>query len=310
MAQRRRAARLRIVSVVPAATEIVTALGAADWLVAVSHECVLPSGIERPPRVTASTHPLPETAGAINAQVSALSGTDTPLFSLLAAEIAELRPDVIITQGLCSVCAVSEADVRALVDRMHPQPTVISISASTLDGVFNDITAIATALDLRTDGERLLSTLRARMKRVHVVLSESRAPRPRVAVLEWTDPLFAAGHWVPEMLHRAGGIDVLAVSGQHSREVAREMLVDAAPAIVLIAPCGYDLDRATREGRALVDDDPWLARRTVWALDACGLVSQPGPRLIDGIETMAAILHPALFEQPAISRAVPLAING
>jgi iron complex transport system substrate-binding protein len=292
--------------VVPAATEIVTALGAVDSLVGVSHECALAAGLAPRPRVTASALARSETPGEINAQVAAMSGNGTPLFRLLSAEIAALRPDVIITQGLCHVCAVSEEDVRALASRLAPTPRVVSISGSTLDDVFNDIGTVATALDLHGEADRLLASLRARMKRVHEVLSAARAPRPRTAVLEWTDPPFAAGHWVPEMVYRAGGTDVLAVAGQHSRAVSWKALTQASPAVVLIAPCGYGIDRAAREGRHLIDRSPWLQRRTVWALDACDLVSQPGPRLVDGIETMAAILHPDLFETPPVSRAVPL----
>ena len=294
---------------VPAATEIVTALGAADSLVGVSHECVLAPGLTPRPRVTASALAMSEVAGEIDAQVSAMWGNGTPLFTLLSAEIAALRPDVIITQGLCNVCAVSEKDVRALAASLAPAPCIVSISGSTLGDVFRDIGTIAAALDVRTDAERVVSSLRARMNRVHAVLSAARAPRPRVAVLEWTDPPFAAGHWVPEMVYRAGGADVLGVSGQHSREITWDMLTDASPAIVLIAPCGYDVDRSVREGRQLIDRDPWMERRAVWALDAGGLVSQPGPRLVDGIETMAAIFNPGLFEVPSTSRAVPLVIS-
>jgi len=292
--------------VVPAATEIVTALGAADSLVGVSHECVLAPGLAPRPRVTASALGMSEAPDEINAQVAAMSREGTPLFTLLAAEIAALQPDVIITQGLCDVCAVSEQDVRALASRLATPPRVVSIAGSTLDDVFNDIRTIASTLDLHADAERLIASLRARMKRVHEVLSAARAPRPRVAVLEWTDPPFAAGHWVPEMVYRAGGTDVLAVAGQHSRQVSWDSLADASPAIVLIAPCGYRVDRASREGRHLIDRDPWLEGRTVWALDARDLVSQPGPRLVDGIETMAAIFNPDLFDSPAASSAVQL----
>jgi iron complex transport system substrate-binding protein len=292
--------------VVPAATEIVAALGAADSLVGVSHECVLGAGAVQTPRVTSSAIGLTEAPGEINAQVTATSRSGTPLFTLHAAEIEALRPDVIITQGLCSVCAVSDVDVRALAARLTPAPRVLSISASTLDGVFDDIATIAAALDRRAEGERLVASLRARMKAVHVVLSTARAPRLRVAVLEWTDPPFAAGHWVPEMVYRAGGADVLAVSGQHSREITWDALAEASPAVVLIAPCGYDIARSVCEGRPLVDRDPWMQRQMVWALDATGLVSQPGPRLVDGIETMAAIFNPGLFSAPPPSHAVPL----
>ena len=306
MPQRRRAAHLRIVSVVPAATEIITALGAADRLVGVSHACVLADGLPSRPRVTESALATANDAASIHAGVSDMARSDAPLFRLLADEIAALRPDVIVTQGLCAVCAVSEADVRALAARLAPRPRVVSISGSTLDEVFTDIAAVATALELRADADRLLTTLRTRMRGVHHVLSASRAPRPRVAVLEWTDPPFAAGHWVPEMVFRAGGEDVLAVSGQHSREVTWDAVTDAAPAIVAIAPCGYDLASSAREARWLAERDAWLQQRAVWALDAGRLVSQPGPGLIDGIETLAAIFHPGLFEPPPASRAIAL----
>ena len=306
MPQRRRAAHLRVVSVVPAATEIIAALGAADRLVGVSHECVLADSHKDKPRVTRSALPADGDAAAIHAGVSEIARDGGPMFELLADEIAALQPDVIVTQGLCTVCAVSEADVRALAARLLPTPRIVSISGSTLDGVFNDITAVATALELRADAERLLTTLRTRMRSVHHVLAASRAPRPRVAVLEWTDPPFAAGHWVPEMVYRAGGEDVLAVAGQHSREVTWETLSYAAPAIVMIAPCGYDLASSAREGRRLADRDPWLQQRAVWAVDARGMISQPGPGLVDGIETMAAIFHPGLFEAPPAAHAVAL----
>jgi iron complex transport system substrate-binding protein len=202
---------------------------------------------------------------------------------------------------------VSEQDVRALGARLKPTPRIVSVSGSTLDGVFADIATVAEALGVGGDAERLLSALRARMKRIHVALAAARAPRPTVAVLEWTDPVFAAGHWVPEMIHRAGGSDVLAVPGQSSREVTWETLADASPDLILVAPCGYDLDRAVLEARELVERRPGRVSRAVWALDARQLVSQPGPGLVTGIETMAAILHGGLFGAPLASRAVRVA---
>jgi iron complex transport system substrate-binding protein len=249
MPQRRRAGRPRIVSTVPAATEIVAALGAADLLVGVSHECTLGEGLEPRPRVTASSLGVQAGPAEIHARVGAQSSAGAALFTLDGTVIERLEPDVIITQGLCAVCAVDERDVRTLASRIAPSPRVVALSASTLEGVFNDVAAVASALGLATDGDRLLASLRARMKRVHGVLSASRAPRPRVAVLEWTDPPFAAGHWVPEMVHRAGGADVLAVAGQHSREITWDALTDASPAIILVAPCGYDIAPVSSRNR-------------------------------------------------------------
>ena len=299
---------LRVVSLLPAATEIVAALGAGEWLVGISHQCRVPDGLREPPRVTSGSVDGTLSAAGIHARVAGLVSAQEGFFALNGSMIAELHPDVILTQALCAVCAVSEPDVRALASTLSPSPGVVTLGATTLEGVFTDIMAVAEAIALAPDGERLVASMRTRMRRVHNILSSSRAPRPRVAVIEWTDPPFAAGHWVPEMVHRAGGADVLAVTGQHSREVTWEMVADAAPGVVVVAPCGYDVARAAEEGRALIAGDDWFGRRSVWAVDAARLVSQPGPGLVDGIETLAAIFNPGLFPVPPPARAVPLAI--
>lgn len=292
----------------PAATEIVIALGAADALVGVSHQCTLPPEMGPVPVVTTGAVDGAQHPADINADVARLSGTGASLFGLLGDGIASLQPDVILTQALCDVCAVREDDVRALANTLSPSPTVITIGAATFDGIFNDVTVVAGALGRADAAERLLAALRGRVRRVHDTLSASRAPRPRVAVIEWTDPPFAAGHWVPEMVWRAGGLDVLAVAGQHSRAITWESVISAAPEVILIAPCGYDVVRSAEEGRALVSGNAWAQRRSVWALDATNLVSQAGPRLVDGIETMAAIFNPALFPAPPSSHAVALSL--
>ena len=308
MPGRSRAQRLRVVSVLPAATEIAAALGAGDSLVGVSHQCRMPDGLPELPRVTSGSVDGTLPAAGIHARVASLVGSHEGLFALNREAIAELHPDVILTQGLCEVCAVSEQDVRALASTLSPSPSVVTLGATTLEGVFTDIVTVAEAIGLGPEGERLVESLRMRMRRVHDILSSSRAPRPRVAVIEWTDPPFAAGHWVPEMVRRAGGADVLAVAGQHSREVTWEMVADAAPEVVVVAPCGYDVERAAEEGRALIARDDWFQRRTLWAVDAARTVSQPGPGLVDGIEVLAAIFNPGLFPILSSTRAIPLSI--
>ena len=275
-------------------------------LVGISHQCRLPDGEGELPRVTSGSIAGGMSALDTHERVTVLAQAEQSLFALDAAAIAALHPDVILTQALCDVCAVSASDVRALASTLSPSPSVVTLGATTLDGVFNDITTVAQALGLESECDRLLTSLRTRMRRVHNILAASRAPRPRVAVIEWTDPPFAAGHWVPDMVRRAGGADVLAVPGQHSREVTWEMVTDAAPGVVVIAPCGYDIERAAGEARVLVDGSDWFERRTVWAVDAAGLVSQPGPRLVEGIEVLAAIFNPGLFPVPPTSCAVPL----
>ena len=295
-------------SALPAATEIVLALGAEDSLVGISHQCRLCEEAAALPMVTRGNVDETLPAVRIHEHVAGFVESGRSLFALHADVIESLHPDVILTQALCDVCAVSEQDVRALASRLSPSPRVVTLNATTLDGVLDDIAAVGEALGLHGECDRLLASLRARMRRVHNTLAASHAPRPRVAVIEWTDPPFAAGHWVPEMVRRAGGADILAVPGQHSREVTWDMVADAAPAVVVLAPCGYDVERAASEGRALLGTHGWFQRRTVWALDAAGLVSQPGPRLVDGIETLAAIFNPGLFPPPRTARAIPLAI--
>jgi iron complex transport system substrate-binding protein len=288
---------MRTVSLLPAGTEIVAALGALEHLVGVTHECDFPAVVGSRARVTASAVDPVGDAAAVDARVSELAGAGTPLFRILEQTVAALRPELILTQALCDVCAVSETDVRALAGRLHPAPRVVTLSATTLDGVFADVRRVAEALGVADEGEELLDGLRARLRQVHETLKGARAPRPRAAVIEWTEPLYAAGHWVPEMIHRAGGIDALARPGEHSRPVSLDAVREADPEVVVIAPCGYGVARAAQEARRVLAGERWLwARgRRAWAMDANGLVSRPGPRLVDGVETLARIFNPGLF---------------
>ena len=293
---------MRIVSLLPAATEIVAFLGASDHLVGVTHECDYPDVVGSRARVTRSA--LPRTSGpldpaAIDAAVRALSGKGHALFTLDEARIRALHPDVLLTQALCDVCAVRETDVRALASRLEPAPRIVTLGGTTLDGIYADIQAVADAVGAQGDAEELLAGLRDRVKHVHDTLKTAKAPRPRAAVIEWTSPVYAAGHWGPEQVRRAGGIDVLGIVGQHSAPVPMDVLATAAPEFIFVAPCGYALAAATAEAERLIGEHSWswLSGRQVWALDANGLVSRPGPRVVDGIETMARVMNPMIFSQ-------------
>lgn len=299
---------MRVVSLLPSATEIVAALGALDQLVGVTHACDYPPPVAALPRLT-STHVSAAAAPAvIDRDVRAAVERGAPLYDVDETLLASLRPDVIVTQALCDVCAVRETDVRAIAQRMAPSPTIVTLSGTSIDGIIADIERVASALGMPDEAEELVPGMRARLRSVHERLRDARAPRPRVAVLEWTDPLFAGGHWVPEMVHRAGGVDTLATAGQHSRMVTRDDVAAAAPDVILFAPCGYDLASATREASSLLASDSWTwaHERAVWALDANSLTSRPGPRVIDGVETIAAVLHPSLFGSAASDRALRL----
>ncbi|MFL5578238.1 MAG: ABC transporter substrate-binding protein [Gemmatimonadaceae bacterium] len=305
---------MRVLSLLPAATEIVASLGALDGLVGVTHECDWPPAVRSLPRVTASALDAgagsAAGAGEVDARVRELSAAGAALFVLDEALLARLRPDVILTQALCDVCAVSETDVRAVAARLAPAPRVVTLSATTLDGVLDgDVARVAEAIGRADAGAALAEELRGRMRRVHETLRAARAPRPRVAVIEWTDPVYAAGHWVPEMVRRAGGVDVLASAGEHSTTRAVEAVASAGPDLLLFAPCGYDAPRAADEARRTLarPEWRWAASRPAWAVDANAYVSRPGPRLVEGVELFARVMHPGLFGEPEEACAVRVA---
>ncbi|HEY0778594.1 MAG TPA: ABC transporter substrate-binding protein [Gemmatirosa sp.] len=303
---------MRIISLLPAATEICAALGALDHLAGVTHECDFPPEAAHLPRVTGSAVPTHAPPAEVDAAVRAAAAAGAPVFTLDEAAIADLRPDVLLTQALCDVCAISADDVCAVAARMGAAgtpPVVVTLGGTTLGGVCDDVRRVADALGRPAAGEALVSALTARLAAVHEALRAARAPRSRVAVVEWTDPVFLAGHWGPEMVRRAGGMDVLGTAGAHSTTVPVAALAAADPEVVVVAPCGYDLPRAAEGARALVGRPgwEWLAGRAVWAVDANAFVSRPGPRLVDGVELFARVFHPALFGAPDGARAARIA---
>jgi iron complex transport system substrate-binding protein len=296
----RHAPSSRVVSLLPAGTEIVAALGAFDALVGVTHECDYPAAVSTLPRVTASAVDRDAGSAEIDAAVRGLAADALPVFAIDAGLLAQLAPTLILTQTLCEVCAVSEGDVRALAEVLSPAPCVLPLVGTTMSGVWDDIRAVGDALGRRAEAEALLQSIAERLRRVHETLKAARAPRPRVAVIEWLDPVYAAGHWMPEVVRRAGGIDVLAEPGAHSVVVPVERVRAADPEVILFAPCGFDVERAERGARALLETEAWSwARgRETWALDGNALTSRPGPRLADAVEVIAAIVAPEVFEAP------------
>lgn len=288
---------MRTVSLLPAATEIMAFLGATEHLVGITHECDFPPVVNSRARVTHSALPPHRDAAETDAAVRTQSENGLALFTLDEKKITALHPDLLLTQALCEVCAVRESDVRALAARLQPAPRVVTLGGTSIDGIFADIVAVAEALGVPDEAEELIAGLRDRLNRVHHTLKTERAPRPRVALIEWTEPVFMAGHWGPEQIHRAGGRDVVGTAGAHSVALPLHDVSAAEPEIVLIAPCGYSLAAAKAEAHRLLDhaDWKWLAKCQVWAMDANGLVSRPGPRVVEGVETMARIFNPTLF---------------
>jgi len=300
---------VRVVSFLPSATEIVAALGQLDAIVGISHECDYPPGVQSRDVVTSSSIDSAALPGEIDVQVRDFVDTGRALYDVREDRVRALAPDVMLTQVVCDVCAVSEDDVRAVAARLAPRPEVVTLGATTLDGIFDDIQRVAEALGVSVRGVELVERARSRMRAVHEHLKAASAPRPRVAVIEWTDPIFAAGHWVPEMVRRAGGIDALAQPGEHSTTRTLVEVRDANPDVILVAPCGFDLERAAADAGHLLANADWAwARETqVWALDANSFLSRPGPRVVDGIELLARVLHSTLFGAPSPSAARRLA---
>ncbi|MEO7995807.1 MAG: ABC transporter substrate-binding protein [Gemmatimonadaceae bacterium] len=288
---------MRTVSLLPAATEIMAFLGATEHLVGITHECDFPSVINSRARVTKSALPDSHDPAGIDAAVREHAQSGLALFTLDEKKIMALHPDLLLTQALCEVCAVRESDVRALAARLQPPANVVTLGGTTIDGILTDIANVANALGIPDEAEELIAGLQDRLKRIHLTLKAERAPRPRVALIEWTEPVYMAGHWGPEQINKAGGRDVVGTAGAHSVSLPISRVIEAEPEIVLIAPCGYTLASAKAEALRLLahPDWAWLAGRQVWALDATGLVSRPGPRVVEGVEAMARIFNPTLF---------------
>jgi iron complex transport system substrate-binding protein len=280
---------MRLVSLVPAATEMVHALGAADQLVAVTHDDDFPSRVRSLPRVTRSTVPGGAGAREIDTLVREAGARGESTFHLDEVALREARPDVILGQTLCAVCAVTLDRIPAALDRA---PRVVPLDASSLDGMFADLQRVAAALGLTTLADRVIRELRARLDATAARVAGR--SRPRVACLEWLDPLFNAGHWVPEQVRIAGGIDVLGEPGARSREIRWDDVRAAHPEIVIAMPCGWDAERAAREAERLGE----IPGARVIGVDGAAYFSRPGPRLVDGVELLASILHPDRVAPP------------
>jgi iron complex transport system substrate-binding protein len=284
----------------PSATEIVCAIGMADALVGVSHECDYPGDVVRGlPKLTRSAIPAGLSSAEIDAEVSARLERGESLYLLEEELLGALRPDLIITQELCDVCAVAFGDVCRVSTRLPGDPRVISLAPPTLDAIFEDVLTVSSALGIPERGQALAATLRARVAQVANRIAAHGVPRPRVYAMEWLDPPFAAGHWVPEMIAVAGGEEVLGRAGQPSFRVTWETVIAARPEVVLLIPCGYDAETVQREWDALPKPPGWhtisaASNGRVHALDANSYCSRPSPRVVDGIEQLARLFHPGL----------------
>ena len=286
---------MRIVSLLPSATEIVYALGLGDQLVGVTHECDYPPEARRVRVVSGSALPPAATPAEVDRLVSASVGDGDPIYRLDREAIRELRPDLVLSQDLCAVCAVPSGHVNEALEVLGCRAEVVSLDPSSLREVLDCVHQVAAAAGVGERADAIVASLERRLDAVRAAVAG--LPRPRVFALEWSDPPFNGGHWVPEMIDVAGGVPVLANAGAASARVPWEDIAAAEPDVVVFMPCGYDLPAAEAEARRSLLGRAELSGRLI-AVHANAYFSRPGPRLVDGVEVLAAALHPGAVPAP------------
>ncbi len=293
---------MRIASLLPSATEIAHFVGAGDTLVGVTHECDYPPGVENLPRLTGTSidqHSM--TSAEIDAAVGERLTDSDSIYSLDAKLLEELNPDLILTQGLCDVCAVSSNVVEQATAALPNTPRVLSMNPTTLNEVLGVTVEVGDAVGRGGEARAKVDALRERLARVEEE-AVAGLSRPRVGCIEWLDPPFSAGHWVPEMVRLAGGEELFARAGKPSKRLFWKEVFGAAPEVLVLMPCGFDAVRAGGEARVLPgipgwEDLPAVENGRVWAVDANSYYSRPAPRLVEGVEILARILHPEVFPE-------------
>ena len=293
---------MRIVSLLPSATEIICAIGLEDELVGVTHECDYPRTVLNLPKVTRTLIPTEATSAEIDALVRERMSGKSSLYSLDMDALEALNPDLIVTQALCDVCAVAEEEVRDAACRLSSLPGVLNLEPETLDQVFAAIHQVGVVTEREARAEELLARLRERTARV-VERSAAASHRPRVALLEWLDPPFSTGHWNPELVRLAGGVDGLGREGAKSITLQWRQVIEWRPEVVLISCCGFTAERTLEEVGVLRTVPGWselpaVRDRRVFVTDGASYFSRPGPRLVDSLELLGHVIHPNLNPLP------------
>ncbi len=292
---------MRICSLVPGATEVVAALGLEDHLIGISHECDFPPSLAHVPvMVRARVESRSLSSAQIDAQVGTLLSTGEGLYELDESRLLAAKPELLIAQDLCDVCAITPTQLAQVLRELSPPPRMITLNPRRLDDILRDIASLGIALDKEAAGLQFAARLRGRLDAVRQAVSAESA-QPRVACLEWLAPLYTAGHWVPDMVETAGGIDVLAKAGAASHTIDWDALAASAPDVIVLMPCGFTIQRTRTELATMTDHPQWkhlpaVRRGEVYLVDALSYFSRPGPRLIDGVEQLAAIFHPACYD--------------
>ncbi len=300
-------APLRIASLLAGSTEMLYALGLGGQVVAVSHECDYPPGIADKPRVTRTRVDDRRTSGEIDAQVRAATAQGAGLYEIDADGLRALRPDLIVTQAQCDVCAVRFEDVVSLT-RMAPELSdakIVALNPNRLVDIFGDIVRVARAAGVEEAGHQLAASLRERVDAIRAKVEDlPSAKRPRVVCLEWTEPPMVAANWMPDVLEAAGGRCGLTQAGQHSRYADWVEIVEFDPEVIVVMPCGLKLERAVEESRGLAKRAGWeglraVRDRRVFAVDGNAYFNRSGPRIVDSVEMLGGIVHPGLFPDHA-----------
>jgi iron complex transport system substrate-binding protein len=292
----------RIVSLLPAATEIACALGLMDQVVGVSHECDFPKEADKRPRVThCPLHNAGLTSREVDEWVRGALRENGAIYTIDESLLRKLRPDVILTQKLCDVCAVGYGTVARLAKTLRGPPQVVNLEPSNLNDIFEDLRRVAKVCGVPDRADRLIASLSERVetvrRRANTILH-----RPHCFLMEWVDPPFCSGHWGPELVEIAGGYDLLGRKHQPSVQVDWQQVLDARPEVIVLALCGYGIDRARRDYEILrqfsgFNSLPVAQSGEIYAVDASAYFARPGPRIVDSLEILAGILHPAEFPE-------------
>lgn len=284
---------MQICSFLPSATEILYALDLGEWIAGVTFECDYPSQARQKPIVvnTVLNHGL--SPDEIDRDVTQYASHGDSLYVVNTELLRRIKPELIVTQELCDVCAVSTSHLQKALHALSPQPQVLSLTPHNLADVFRDIEAVGAATGTQQRARELVESLKERIARVQAKL---KAESPKVACLEWMNPLFNAGHWVPEMVELAGGIDRLGIRGEYSVRIEWQQLFDLDPDVIVVMPCGYNVEKAVQEYRQTAFPAGWqkitaVRSGRVYAVHASAYFSRPGPRLVDGVEILYSLLH-------------------
>jgi len=306
---------MKICSLLPGATEVVAALGLADDLVGISHECDYPPDVRHKPVLVRAAIDAERTVSSeIDRQVRETLQNGRPLYQLDEALFSRTQPDLVITQDLCNVCAVTPGQLQRALSQLAKEPRLLTLNPMSLEDILTDVERIGAATGRKSQADALVSQLRARLQTIHERIAAAQE-RPKVACLEWLDPLYAPGHWVPEMVVWAGGRNLLGRAGVPSEPILWDAVLAAQPDVLILMPCGFSAARTLLE----LEQTDFQVRRPGWstlpavrngrvfAVDSASYFSRPGPRLVEGVAILAALCHPSIFghDVPTGARRVP-----